>query len=162
MRALLMTATLVVAGALSAGCGGGDGGSTAAKAEASPSAATTAEFCTAYNSLYDAFRPARADRQAGRRRDQGLGRRAEVDRHADDMPADAQKGLGLVTTTVDKIEPDASRPRSEAVGRHDLGPAGAVAGLRRLRDQDLPDGGAEPTALGAPERVTVRTARRTR
>ena len=133
MRALLMTATLVVAGALSAGCGGSDGGSTAAKAEASPSAATTAEFCTAYNSLYDAF-PAGTkptDKQAVAAIKDWAGELRSTGTPTD-MPADAQKGLGLVTTTVDKIEPDASQ-----------------AEIRKLSDDMTSDQRAQSQAFGA-------------
>jgi hypothetical protein len=132
MRALLMTATLVVAGALSAGCGG-DGGSTAAKAEASPSAATTAEFCTAYNSLYDAF-PAGTqptDKQAVAAIKDWAGELKSTGTPKD-MPADAKKGLDLVTTTVDKIEPDASQ-----------------AEIQKLSDDMTSDQQAQSQAFGA-------------
>jgi hypothetical protein len=132
MRALLMTATLVVAGALSAGCGD-DGGSSAGRAEASPSAATTTEFCTAYNSLYDAF-PAGTqptDKQAV----------AAIKDWAEemtstgtpqDMPADARKGFDLVTATVDKIQPDDSQ-----------------AEIQKLSDDLTPDQQAQSQAFGA-------------
>lgn len=133
MRALLMTATLVVAGALSAGCGGDDGGSSAAKAEASPSAATTTEFCTAYNSLYDAFPAGEqpTDKQAVAAIKEWAGEMKSTGT-PENMPADAKKGFDLVTTTVDKIEADASQ-----------------AEIQKLSDDMTADQQAQSKAFGA-------------
>lgn len=109
MRALLVTATLIVAGTLTTACGG-DGGSDAPKAAATPSAATTEEFCTSYNSLYDAF-PAGTqptDKEAVAAIKKWAGD-MEATGTPQDIPADAKKGFDLVTATIGDIAPDATQ-----------------------------------------------------
>lgn len=110
LRPLLMTATLVAAGVLSAGCGGNDGGAATAKPEESPSAATTTEFCDAYTSLSEAFpagvQPTDKQAVAAIRAWAGTMRSTGTPRG---IPADAQRGFDLVLATVGKIEPDATQ-----------------------------------------------------
>lgn len=108
-RAHLLAATLLLTGALGVGCGGDDAAGTA-KAEATPSAATTAEFCASYNSLYDAF-PAGtqpSDEEAVAAIKEWAAGLESTGAPAD-MPAEAEQGLELVTATVDKIRPDADQ-----------------------------------------------------
>lgn len=110
MRPLLMTASLVAAGVLTAGCGGNDAGPTAKEPEASPSAATTSAFCDAYTSLSEAF-PAGTqptDKQAVAAIKTWAGKLRATGTPGD-IPADAKRGFDLVLATVDKIQPDATQ-----------------------------------------------------
>lgn len=99
-RAALAASTLVLAGSLAA-CGGDSSGS-----DAAPQAASEAEFCKAYNSLFDSFsgatsQPSDADTVkaiktwASTMKDTGTPK---------DIPADARRGFETVLETVDKIK----------------------------------------------------------
>ncbi len=114
MRALLVTTTLVVAGALTTACG--NGGSEPAKAQATPSAssassaASTTEFCASYNSLYDAFPAGEqpSDKEAVAAIKEWAGE-MESTGLPKDVPAPARKGFELVTATIDEIQPGSSQ-----------------------------------------------------
>lgn len=102
-RAALAASTLVLAGSLAA-CGGNSGGSDATAA--TPQSASQADFCTAYNSLFDSLsgataQPSDADTVkaikdwAAKMKDTGTPK---------DIPADARRGFETVLQTVDKIK----------------------------------------------------------
>ena len=109
MKHALIAASLVLVAGLGAGCGGGDDES---KPEASaPSASvSTADFCEAYNSLFQEFagKPQPSDRQAVRAIKKWADDLEQVG-PADAMPADARKGYELLVTTIAKIKDGASQ-----------------------------------------------------
>jgi hypothetical protein len=108
MKHALIAASLVLVAGLGAGCGGGD----KSKPEASaPSASvSTAEFCKAYNSLFQEFagKPQPSDRQAVRAIKKWADELEQVG-PADAMPADAQKGYELLVKTIAKIKNGATQ-----------------------------------------------------
>ena len=110
MRALLVAATLVVAGSLTAGCGGGGSD------EAAPAVATTDEFCAAYNSLFESFsaaEPPTDEESVQALKDWS----AEMKKTGtpEDMPEDAQRGFDLVIDTVADVSDDATQADIQAL-----------------------------------------------
>jgi hypothetical protein len=108
MKHALIAASLVLVAGLGAGCGGGD----ESKPETSaPSASvSTADFCKAYNSLFQEFagKPQPNDRQAVRAIKKWADELEQVG-PADAMPADARKGYELLVKTISKIENNATQ-----------------------------------------------------
>jgi hypothetical protein len=109
MKHALIAASLVLVAGIGAGCGGGDDES---KPEASaPSASvSTADFCEAYNSLFQEFagKPQPSDKQAVRAIKKWADELEQVG-PADAMPADAQKGYELLVKTIAKIKDGATQ-----------------------------------------------------
>ena len=111
MRALLVTATLVVAGALTAGCGGDD-----KTVEAAPAAATTDEFCAAYNSLFESFSAAEppTDEESVKALKDWSAEMKDTGT-PEEMPEDARRGFDLVVDTVEGVPDDASQADIQAL-----------------------------------------------
>lgn len=110
MRALLVAATLVVAGSLTAGCGSDE------SKQAAPEAATTEEFCAAYNSLFESFsaaEPPSDEESVEALKDWS----AEMKQTGtpEDMPEDAQRGFDLVVETVAGVSDDATQADIQAL-----------------------------------------------
>lgn len=103
MRALLVATTLVVAGSLTA-CGGGDGGSSA------PTSASTDDFCTAYNSLFDSISatepPSDAESVQALR---DWADELEQTGTPKEMSEAARRGFEVVVKTVQSVDKDASQ-----------------------------------------------------
>ncbi len=102
MRALLVAA-LLVAGSLTAGCGG-DGGA------AAPESASTEDFCQAYNGLFDAFSASEApsDEESVKALKDWAAEMKGTGTPKD-VPKDARRGFEVILETVDKIDDDATQ-----------------------------------------------------
>lgn len=117
LRRAAATSTLLLLAPLAA-CGGGDGGGDAGSA---PENASTDEFCTSYNSLYESLMSASpgegGDQQGAaiqalrdwteKMRDTGT---------PDDMPEDARQGFELILDTASDIEADATMEDLQNLG----------------------------------------------
>jgi len=110
MKHALIAASLVLVAGLGAGCGGGDDESKPEASAAPSSSVSTAEFCEAYNSLFQEFagKPQPSDRQAVRAIKKWADELEQVG-PADAMPADARKGYDLLVETIGKIENGATQ-----------------------------------------------------
>lgn len=113
MRALLVAATLVVAGSLTAGCGGE---SDEAAPAAAPTAATTEEFCTAYNSLFESFSAAEppTDKESVVALKEWSATMKETGT-PEDIPEEALRGFELVIDTVEGVPDDATQADIQAL-----------------------------------------------
>ena len=106
MKHALIAASLVLVAGVGAGCGGGDEKS----GDAAPAAATTADFCESYNSLFDAFSNGKqpTDQEAVLAIKKWADELDQVGTPKD-IPADAQDGYELIVSTVQKIKDDATQ-----------------------------------------------------
>jgi hypothetical protein len=105
MRARMLTVSLLVAGALTAGCGGDGGDGEQDDAER----VTTAEFCEAYNSFYDSFDTGEAPSDSESvRLIQDWADEMESTGTPEDIPDEARDGFEVVLETIDNIPGDAT------------------------------------------------------
>ena len=152
MRALLVAATLVVAGSLTAGCGGGGSD------DAAPAAATTEEFCAAYNSLFESFSAAEppSDKESVKALKDWSAEMKQTGT-PEDMPEDAQRGFDLVIDTVSDVSDDATQADIQALSDDfsDEEKTDSEA-FGKYATRDLPDADPEP-ALGVRERRVAQT-----
>ncbi|WP_372730082.1 hypothetical protein [Nocardioides sp.] len=107
----ILAATLLVAG-LGAGCGSDE-----KKSEETADAPTTAEFCTAYNSLFESIeageQPTDAEAVAALK---SWAAELESTGAPEDMPEDAQAGREIVVETIESLDDDATTEDIQAVG----------------------------------------------
>ncbi|GCD90081.1 hypothetical protein [Nocardioides sp. LS1] len=111
-RVALAASALVLAGSLTA-CGGGGGD----KASDAPASASKDEFCTAYNSLFDAFKDntsAPSDSETVKAIKDWAAKMKETGT-PQDIPDDARRGFEAIIDTVAKIKDDATQDEIKAL-----------------------------------------------
>lgn len=111
MKHALIAASLVLVAGTTVGCGAGGSSS-------SPDSASTDDFCTAYNSLFESFSGATAtpsDAESVKAIRDWADKMKEAGTPSD-IPDDARHGFELVLDTIDKVDDNASQADIQKLG----------------------------------------------